>query len=350
MNLGQLLGWTAFLAALASALAYLAATGGREAALRPARIAFRVQWLALAGAAATLWTLLFRHDFRYEYVASYSSRAMEPHYLYAAFWGGQEGTFVLWALVTCTLGLVLMRVRHALTTPAMLFMNLPLVMLGLVTVMRGPFLMFAAGHVPPDGQGLNPLLQDPWMTIHPPVLFTGFSSLVVPFAIAMAALVRRDYDGWIKPALPWVVFSVAILATGFIMGGVWAYKVLGWGGYWGWDPVENGSFIPWLCNIALLHGLLVQRVTGSLRRTNFFLAITSYALVLYASFLTRSGVLADFSVHSFVNLGLNGFLLSFLGVVVVAGYGTLLFRLRDIPGPKEALGSFSRHAERSRAR
>jgi cytochrome c-type biogenesis protein CcmF len=344
VNLGQLLGWTAFLAALASALAYLAATGGREAALRPARIAFRVQWLALAGAAATLWTLLFRHDFRYEYVASYSSRAMEPHYLYAAFWGGQEGTFVLWALVTCTLGLVLMRVRHALTTPAMLFMNLPLVMLGLVTVMRGPFLMFAAGHVPPDGQGLNPLLQDPWMTIHPPVLFTGFSSLVVPFAIAMAALVRRDYDGWIKPALPWVVFSVAILATGFIMGGVWAYKVLGWGGYWGWDPVENGSFIPWLCNIALLHGLLVQRVTGSLRRTNFFLAITSYALVLYASFLTRSGVLADFSVHSFVNLGLNGFLLSFLGVVVVAGYGTLLFRLRDIPGPKEALGSFSRES------
>jgi len=156
--------------------------------------------------------------------------------------------------------------------------------------------------------------------------------------------VRRQYDGWIKPVLPWVVFSTAILATGFIMGGVWAYKVLGWGGYWGWDPVENGSLIPWLSNIALLHGLLVQRVTGSLRRTNFFLAITSYVLVLYASFLTRSGVLADFSVHSFVNLGLNGFLLSFLFLIMTVGYGALLFRLRDIPGPKEPLGSFSRES------
>src|SRR5207247_8966783 len=127
-------------------------------------------------------------------------------------------------------------------------------------------------------------------------------------------------------------------ATGLIMGGVWAYKVLGWGGYWGWDPVENGSFIPWLCNIALLHGLLVQRVTGSLRRTNFFLAITSYVLVLYASFLTRSGVLAGLSVHSFVNLGLNGFLLSFLIVIGTVGYGTLLFRLLDIPRPDRPLG------------
>jgi cytochrome c-type biogenesis protein CcmF len=182
------------------------------------------------------------------------------------------------------------------------------------------------------------------MTIHPPVLFTGFSSLVVPFAIALAALVRREYDGWVKPVLPWVVFSLAILATGFIMGGVWAYKVLGWGGYWGWDPVENGSFIPWLSNVALLHGLLVQRVTGSLRRTNFFLAVTSYVLVLYASFLTRSGVLADFSVHSFANLGLSSFLLTFLFTIAIIGYGLLLFRVRDIPGPAQPLGNFSRES------
>jgi cytochrome c-type biogenesis protein CcmF len=226
----------------------------------------------------------------------------------------------------------------------MLFLNLPLVMLGLVTVMRGPFLMYPGGMAPPDGQGLNPLLQDPWMTIHPPVLFSGFSSLAVPFAIGTAAMLRRDYDGWVKLALPWVVFSTALLATGFIMGGVWAYKVLGWGGYWGWDPVENGSFIPWLSNVALLHGLLVQRVTGSLRRTNLFLAVTSYVLVLYASFLTRSGVLADFSVHSFANLGLTGFLLTFLLVAAVLGYGLLVLRLRDIPQPVQALGNFSRES------
>src|SRR5258705_1517711 len=226
----------------------------------------------------------------------------------------------------------------------MFLLSLQFVMLALVAVRRGPSLMSPAGRAPIDGQGFNPLLQDPWMTIHPPVLFTGFSSLVVPFAIAMAALVKRDYDGWVKMVLPWCLFSVGILATGFIMGGVWAYKVLGWGGYWGWDPVENGSFIPWLSNVALLHGLLIQRASGSLRRTNLFLAITSYVLVLYASFLTRSGVLADFSVHSFVNLGLNGFLLSFLFLTMAVGYGTWIFRWRDIPGPKEPLGAFSRES------
>jgi cytochrome c-type biogenesis protein CcmF len=344
VNPGQILAWVAFAASLAAGLSFMAVMGGREQAWRPARVAYRIQWLALLGATGFLWILLFTHQFAYQYVASYSSRSMPAQYLYAAFWGGQEGTFVLWALITCTLGLVLMRVKHALTAPAMFFLNLPLVMLGLVTVMRGPFLTFPGGRIPMDGQGLNPLLQDPWMTIHPPVLFTGFSSLAVPFAIAMAALVKRDYDGWVKVVLPWVVLSTGVLATGFIMGGVWAYKVLGWGGYWGWDPVENGSFIPWLSNIALLHGLLVQRVTGSLRRTNFFLAVTSYVLVLYASFLTRSGVLADFSVHSFVNLGLNGFLLSFLFLVVTVGYGTLILRLRDIPGPAQALGNFSRES------
>jgi cytochrome c-type biogenesis protein CcmF len=344
LNLGQVLSWVAFAASLVAGLSFMAAMGGRENAWRPARIAYRIQWVALLGATAFLWYLLFTHQFQYQYVASYSSRAMPGQYLYAAFWGGQEGTFVLWALITCSLGLVLMRLRHPLTAGAMFFLNMPLVMLALVTVMRGPFLTFPGGRFPTDGQGLNPLLQDPWMTIHPPVLFTGFSSLAVPFAIAMSALVRRDYDGWVKVVLPWTVLSVSVLATGFIMGGVWAYKVLGWGGYWGWDPVENGSFIPWLSNIALLHGLLVQRVTGSLRRTNFFLAVTSYVLVLYASFLTRSGVLADFSVHSFVNLGLNGFLLSFLFLVMIVGYGGLLLRLRDIPGPAQPLGSFSRES------
>ena len=344
MSLGPIFSWIAFFAALIAGLSFMAAAGGREEAWRPARIAYRVQWVALLGATAFLWYILFTHQFQYQYVASYSSRAMPSRYVYAAFWGGQEGTFVLWALITCSLGLVLMRLKHALTAPAMFFLNLPLVMLSLVTVMRGPFLLFPGGRIPLDGQGLNPLLQDPWMTIHPPVLFTGFSSLVAPFAIAMAALVKRDYDGWVKVVLPWSVFSLGILATGFIMGGVWAYKVLGWGGYWGWDPVENGSFIPWLSNIALVHGLLVQRVTGSLRRTNFFLAITSYVLVLYASFLTRSGVLADFSVHSFVNLGLNGFLLSFLFLVMTVGYGGLLIRLRDIPGPAQPLGNFSRES------
>ncbi len=342
LNWGQVACWLAFLAALTSSVAGLGVLLGREAAAPVARAAFRVQWLALLGGAVFLWWILFNHQFQYQYVHDYSSKDMPSYYVYAAFWGGQEGTFLLWALLTSTLGLVLMRWRSALMQPAMFFLNLPVIMLTYVGVIRGPFLKSAQAFT--DGAGLNPLLQDYWMTIHPPILFTGFSSFVVPFAIACAALWKRDYDGWVKPVLPWVVFSTAIQATGFIMGGVWAYKVLGWGGYWGWDPVENGSLIPWLANIALLHGLLVQRVTGSLRRTNFFLAITSYVLVLYASFLTRSGVLADFSVHSFNNLGLSGFLLAFLGLAVVAGYGLLIARLREIPVAPEPLGSFSRES------
>ncbi len=343
-SVGSLCAWVAFLASLVAGLAFLGAAAGRDELWRTGRRAFAVAVAGMAGGAAWLWYILFTHQFQYQYVANYSSRSMPAHYVYAAFWGGQEGTFLLWALISSILGLFVMRMRHALVPAALFFINVPVVLLLLITVVRGPFLTFPAGRVPVDGAGLNPLLQDPWMTIHPPVLFTGFSSLVVPFAFALAALVKRDYDGWIKPGLPWVVFSTAILATGFTMGGVWAYKVLGWGGYWGWDPVENGSLIPWLSNTALLHGLLVQRVTGSLRRTNFFLAITSYVLVLYASFLTRSGVLADFSVHSFVNLGLNGFLLAFLFCAMLLGYGLLVARLRDIPWPKQPLGNFSRES------
>jgi cytochrome c-type biogenesis protein CcmF len=344
MNPGHALAWFALLASIVAGFAFLLTSLGRERLIGVAKTAFWLQWAAMLAGAGFLWFILFNHHFEYQYVHDYSSRAMPRHFVYAAFWGGQEGTFLLWGLLTATLGLILMRWKSRDMPVAMFFLNLPVTMLALVSVMRGPFL--ASTEAFKDGVGLNPLLQDYWMTIHPPVLFTGFSSFVVPFAIACAALWRRDYDGWVKAALPWVVFSTAIQATGFIMGGVWAYKVLGWGGYWGWDPVENGSLIPWLSNMALLHGLLVQRVTGSLRKSNFFLAITSYVLVLYASFLTRSGVLADFSVHSFANLGLSGFLLSFIGVAAFAGYGLLIWRLvqNDIPAPAQPVGAFSRES------
>ena len=349
LNWGQVACWIAFLAALTAGMGWFAALGGQPRGAEIARGAFRVQLLALIGGAVFLWYILFNHQFQYQYVHDYSSKDMPGHYVYAAFWGGQEGTFLLWALLTTALGMIVMRSKHALSQPAMFFMNLPIVMLTFVSVVRGPFL--ASKQLYTEGVGLNPLLQDYWMTIHPPILFLGFSSFVVPFAIACAALWKRDYDGWIKPVLPWVVFSTAIQATGFIMGGVWAYKVLGWGGYWGWDPVENGSLIPWLANIALLHGLLVQRVTGSLRRTNFALAVTSYTLVLYASFLTRSGVLADFSVHSFaanddwhLPFGLGGFLVGMILMASLTGFGLLISRLREIPRATEALGAFSRES------
>jgi cytochrome c-type biogenesis protein CcmF len=329
MNLGQALCGLALVAGLVAAIGWWGPWRGE----RLARAAFRAQWLALAGAAAFLWTLLARHDFRYVYVATYSARDLPGHLVFAAFWGGQGGTFLLWALLTATLGLLLLRQRHPLAAAAAAFLNLPLLLLGLACVLRGPFTTFAPGAVPADGRGLNPLLQDFWMMIHPPVLFLGYAALTVPFALALVAAVRRDWDGWVRPALPWAALAAATLAAGIVMGGIWAYAVLGWGGYWSWDPVENGSLVPWLIVVALLHGLLVQRGEGGLRRTNLALAVGGYALVAYASYLTRSGVLADFSVHSFADEGLGGLLLAFLLAVLVVGGGPLVARWRSVPAP-----------------
>ncbi len=165
------------------------------------------------------------------------------------------------------------------------------------------------GFVPLDGHGLNPLLQNFWMIIHPPMLFLGFSSLAVPFVLAVAALGQRNYKNWMNSALPWVLFSALALGAGLMLGGYWAYGVLGWGGWWGWDPVENSSLVPWIVTIILVHTMLVQIVTGKLVRTNFVLAILAYLLVVYSTFLTRSGILANSSVHSFVDPGTFAYVL-----------------------------------------
>jgi cytochrome c-type biogenesis protein CcmF len=222
----------------------------------------------------------------------------------------------------------------------MFFLNWVQIFLLIILVVEGPFQIRLPA--PADGNGLNPLLQDYWMTIHPPILFLGYASLIVPYALALATLVHRDSSAWLKITPPWSLFSTVVLATGFTMGGIWAYKVLGWGGFWGWDPVENASFVPWLMNAALFHGLLVERATGSLRRTNLFLGTVPFLFVLYGSFLTRSGVLADFSVHSFVDLGLNGYLLVFLAFFALVGWGVWAARARHFASPGPAISSLSR--------
>jgi cytochrome c-type biogenesis protein CcmF len=185
--------------------------------------------------------------------------------------------------------------------------------------------------VPVDGNGLNPLLQDPWMTIHPPVMFFGFASLGIPAAYAMAALVKEDWDDWVRRAIPWTLFGIMALGTGLVMGGYWAYSILGWGGFWGWDPVENSSLVPWLVAIALLHNQVIQMKRGVFRRSNLFLAMMPFILLTYSTFLTRSGVLADFSVHSFTDLGINQFLAAFMVVFLGGGLGLFALRFRRIP-------------------
>ncbi|MFZ4622552.1 MAG: cytochrome c biogenesis protein CcsA, partial [Bacteroidota bacterium] len=189
-----------------------------------------------------------------------------------------------------------------------------------------------AGEIPHEGQGLNPLLQNFWMVIHPPVLFIGFAAMAIPFSFAIAALWRKEFHSWLSNAFPWVLFSGFSLGAGLMLGAYWAYGVLGWGGYWGWDPVENSSLIPWIISMALLHTMLAQARTANLVRTNFIFAILSFVLVIYSTFLTRSGILGESSVHSFTDPGtiVYGLLIIFLGASIVLGLGFFALRYKEM--------------------
>ena len=176
---------------------------------------------------------------------------------------------------------------------------------------------FKLMEIPGDGTSMNPLLMNPWMIAHPPVLFLGYASSTIPFGYAIAALLKGDYNSWIKKSYPWVIFSMLTLGVGIFMGGYWAYLVLGWGGYWGWDPVENSSLIPWLVSVALMHGLMLQSRKDLLKRSNIVMALAYFILVFFSTFLTRSGVLSDFSVHSFGKSRIIYFLLAEIVFLII---------------------------------
>ena len=195
--------------------------------------------------------------------------------------------------------------------------------------------------IPDDGRGLNPLLQNFWIVIHPPIFFLGFASTAVPFAHAISGLLRKDYKNWINVAVPWTLFTSAILGFGITLGGFWAYETLGWGGFWGWDPVENSSFIPWLVAVASVHTLLVQRRTGGFLRANFIMGMLPFLLVLYSTFLTRSGVLGDTSVHSFETPGMWVYILlvALIAFFIIFGLSVYFWRVKRHPQTKNTLHS-----------
>ncbi|MDL1950869.1 hypothetical protein FBQ97_13800, partial [Acidobacteria bacterium ACD] len=333
--------WFALLAGIATCLAYLrairlapAAAGEAPAPLYEETVAFaRRLYAAFAVgvglASLLLMRLLLSHDFRASYVASYSGRDLPFFYLFSTFWAGQEGSFLLWLLFGALIGFFVYKTAREQEAPVMVVYVLSF--LGIVAILakQPPFRFLA--EVPPDGQGLNPLLQDPWMVIHPPVMFAGFASLSVPFAFAIAALWKRRWDGWVVRAMPWALFSLVTLGAAILMGGYWAYKTLGWGGYWAWDPVENTSLVPWLATVALVHGMFLQKTREKHRKINVALAILAFCCILYGTFLTRSGVLADFSVHSFVDLGITGWLVGIILTALLGGLGLLAWRWREIP-------------------
>ena len=339
MIFGNIAIWVALLATTASAGAYLAAgrpmqEPARARLTRWGRRLFILGALGILGAAATLGALLVTHRFDVAYVYQHSARAMAPLYWFPSFWAGQEGSFLLWAFWTALLGVILVRTAGNAERRVMPIYSVVLLFLVSMLALRSPFVPLDTQGMPAptEGLGLNPNLENPWMVIHPPTLFLGFASLAVPFAFAVSALLWRDWDGWLRRALPWGLFGFAVLGLAMMMGGYWAYEMLGWGGFWGWDPVENGPFIPWMALIAFLHASQIARVRGGLGRTTLFFGTLPFVGVLYESFMTRSGVLTDFSVHSFSALGgaANTILLGALLVVVAVSVGLLAWRAREI--------------------
>jgi cytochrome c-type biogenesis protein CcmF len=330
-NIGGLTLWMALACAGLSFLSYavLHLRHDNAAARKAGRFSFFGLACCLTGASALLMVFILNHEFSYRYIAQYSSRDLPLQYLVSSFWAGQEGSFLLWVLLASWLGIFLIYSAGQFEPEVMITYNLNILFLMLLLIKQSPFATLPAA--PSDGQGMNILLQDPWMVIHPPVTFFGYAAFAVPFSFATAALWRRQYDQWIEPALPWVVLASVSLGAGIMIGGYWSYKVLGWGGYWGWDPVENASLLPWLTGLALMHGMILQRSLGKLRKTNFFLGAVSYILVIYCTFLTRSGVLSDFSVHSFADLGITGLLVVFIGVFMAMSLFFLFGRMNEIP-------------------
>ncbi|MBL0049774.1 MAG: cytochrome c biogenesis protein CcsA [Bacteroidetes bacterium] len=330
-----------------------------------ARASFRIHAISVVGISATLFYMIFNHYFEYQYVWQHSSKALPVRYMLSCFWEGQEGSFLLWTFWHAILGLILIRVGKTWEAPVMAVFSS--VQIFLASMLLGVFVfdyrlgsnpfMLLREHpefmnlpfvkVPDylkslDGRGLNPLLQNYWMTIHPPILFLGFASTLVPFAYAMAGLWKQRFTDWMKPALPWTFFGVMILGTGILMGGAWAYESLSFGGFWAWDPVENASLVPWLTFVAAAHVMLINKNNGQSLSTSFILVIVTFLLILYSTFLTRSGILGDTSVHAFTDLGMSGQLLIYLLFFLVWAIVLLAMNWKKIPALVEEESATSR--------
>lgn len=288
----------------------------QERAERWGRVSLFGSCLAAVIASIYLWVMILGDHFEIAYVASYSSKELPLMYKISAFWAGQQGSLLLWLLIHALVSLYLCCRQH-MKAAGLLVYALIESLLVILVLAKSPFV--ASVTAVQDGVGLNPLLQDPWMAVHPPVIFIGYALLAVPFAYAMGALLKdEDQKSWLEPARRWALFAWGFLGAGVFIGGYWAYKVLGWGGYWGWDPVENSSLVPWLLAGAFVHILHVAKRRPAALSVLHLSVIFTFALVIYGTFLTRSGILGDFSVHSFSGTSI-GMTLAVVNAIVLIG-------------------------------
>jgi len=334
---------------------FLAERNEDEAWKKLGRWSFWAHSLGVVGMVGTLFTMIFNQYFEYNYVWQHSSSDLPLRYIFSCFWEGIEGSFMLWMFWHVIVLNILIRFVGkwessvmAVGVSVQVFLTSMLLGIYLFDYKLGsnPFTVLTREHpdfvnlpifqIPDyidvlDGRGLNPLLQNYWMTIHPPTLFLGFALVLIPFAYGIAGLWKRKYTDWVKPALPWTFLGIGILGAGILMGGAWAYEALSFGGFWAWDPVENASLVPWLILVGAGHIMLIQRKQKTSVLTLFILTTLSFILIQYSSFLTKSGVLGESSVHSFTDLGMTGQLAISLGFYFVLSMGLIIWRNKDFP-------------------
>jgi len=367
-DLGHLFVIASFVTSLLSVFTYWKANSAnsetKDQWLQNARVAFYLHSTAVIGVVTCLFIIIYNHYFEYHYAYSHSDSRLPLHYLISTFWNGQEGSFLLWIFWQAVLGIFLIRTQRAWEAPVMVVFGL--VQAFLASMILGvviPFINIKLGSspfillrdaiddpifklqpdfIPKDGSGLNPLLQNYWMVIHPPTLFLGFALTLPPFAFCIAGLWQRKYSEWIKPALPWALLGAGILGLGILMGGYWAYETLNFGGYWNWDPVENAVYVPWLVLIASIHTMIIYKNSQAALKSAMILNISVFVLILYSTFLTRSGILGDASVHSFTDLGLSGQLLIYLLFFTVAAIFLAAIRWKEIPSSEKEASIYSR--------
>jgi cytochrome c-type biogenesis protein CcmF len=361
---GNILIILAFTAAILSVISYLFSTRSKDDSERLswkklARASFYIHSICVVSVVTLIFYLIHSHRFEYYYVWQHSSMILPVKYMWACFWEGQEGSFLLWTFWHIVLGIVLLRSSGKWESPVMAVVMMVQVFLcsmvlgieyGSLKIGSNPFILLRnhpdfAGlpfiQMPDylskikDGRGLNPLLQNYWMVIHPPTLFLGFASTLIPFAYGMAGLLKKDAGGWVRPALPWTFFSVMILGTGILMGGAWAYEALSFGGFWAWYPVENASFVPWLTLVAGSHVMLIYKKNGRALLSSLLLVTFTFVLVLYSTFLTRSGILGDTSVHAFTDLGMTGQLIIYMAFFIVLSVWLIIRNRKSVISPSE---------------
>ncbi len=367
-NLGHFFVIASLVASVVSAFAYWKNLYGnnevKQGWLANARAAFYLHSLFVLGIVVSLFVIIYQHYFEYHYAYSHSSLHLPGQYMVSCFWEGQEGSFLLWMFWQAILGIILIRTQREWEAPSMIEFALvqafiASMILGVVIpgidfkigsspfillrdAMVDPIFKMNPDFIPKDGNGLNPLLQNYWMVIHPPTLFLGFALTLPPFAFCIAGLWQKKYTEWIKPALPWSLAGGAILGLGILMGGYWAYETLNFGGYWNWDPVENAVYVPWLILIAAIHLMMNYKASATALKSTMILVISVFILILYSTFLTRSGVLGDASVHSFTDLGLSGQLLIYLLFFTAFAIVLTAIRWKEIPSMEKDASVYTR--------